>query len=322
MRRVFLAMLVSGVAARLVLRVLYLRQRSASSGKVPQIAGLSAAAGFFAGAAVFFGADVAAPPLRGILAGSLIIAVGSAIDDRRELSVAGKLLWQCAAIAAAVAGGVSLHIGALPVWANLFGTILWLLALTNAFNHLDVADGVLGSITLIAAAGLLLVAWTGQQYTAVVLALLAIAAVAVLLKDNLPPAKAYFGNTGSHFLGFLLASVAVVISYAPSERPVALLSPLLILGFPLFDTLYLVWIRAVQGRAPHRKSDDHLVLRFLRGGYPIRRALAWMASLAALFVAAGVFVAVVPPPAAYAAVAVAVCSSVIVAWRMSRVRIR
>jgi UDP-N-acetylmuramyl pentapeptide phosphotransferase/UDP-N-acetylglucosamine-1-phosphate transferase len=96
------------------------------------------------------------------------------------------------------------------------------------------------------------------------------------------------GNSGSHFLGFSLAAIALGISYAPMERKIALFSPLLILGFAIFDTAFLILMRVRKARSIFKKSNDHLALRFLCLGYSKNRALLFMLSLALFFSLSGV----------------------------------
>ena len=98
------------------------------------------------------------------------------------------------------------------------------------------------------------------------------------------------GNTGSHFLGFVLAAIALSISYAPLDRKVALATPLLILGFPIFDTVFLIWIRMKNKRSIFKKSKDHLALRFLALDYSKRRALLAMSALCLFFSLCGILV--------------------------------
>ena len=96
------------------------------------------------------------------------------------------------------------------------------------------------------------------------------------------------GNSGSHFLGFILAALALVISYAPLEREIALLSPLLILGLPIFDTGFLIWARLIKKRLPFKKSNDHPALKFLALGYSQKKALLVMLSLCLFFSLCGI----------------------------------
>lgn len=96
------------------------------------------------------------------------------------------------------------------------------------------------------------------------------------------------GNSGSHFLGFLIAGIALAISYAPLHRKIALLSPVVILGLPIFDTAFLILARLLKRKMPFNKSDDHLALRFIAGGYSKKKTLLAMLVLCFLFCLFGV----------------------------------
>lgn len=96
------------------------------------------------------------------------------------------------------------------------------------------------------------------------------------------------GNAGSHFLGFALAAIALAISYAPLEKKTALLSPLLILGLPIFDTAFLILMRTRKGRSVFKKSNDHLSLRILSLGYSKRKSLLFMLIFGLFFTLSGV----------------------------------
>ena len=130
--------------------------------------------------------------------------------------------------------------------------------------HLDVMDGLAGMAAVICLASFVFLAIVKGDIFLFVLAITLLGGLCVFLKYNLPEAKIYLGNTGSHFIGFILAAMAMVVHYAPMERKVALMSPLLILGLPIFDTAFVIFIRLAQGRSPFKKSNDHIATRLLK----------------------------------------------------------
>jgi UDP-GlcNAc:undecaprenyl-phosphate GlcNAc-1-phosphate transferase len=212
------------------------------------------------------------------------------IDDWRELSVSSKLLSQLFGITVLVIFGIRTRIVYLGVIPNLIVTYLWVLALTNAFNHLDVMDACAGISALSAIAGFFLISVFNADPRTMILTSLLFASTLSFLFFNLPPARLYMGNAGSHFLGFVTASIALMISYAPLERKVALLSPILVMGFPLYDTFFLILARMIKKKIPFKKSNDHLVLRFLAMGYSKERTFFFILLLNLVFVASGVIV--------------------------------
>jgi UDP-GlcNAc:undecaprenyl-phosphate GlcNAc-1-phosphate transferase len=164
------------------------------------------------------------------------------------------------------------------------------LGITNAFNHLDVMDGVAGVTAAIVSLAFFLIAALNGDITTTVLSLTLVGGILSFLIYNLPPARIYMGNSGSHFLGFLLSAIAMAISYASLERGVALLSPLLILGFPIFDTTFLILIRIRKRKMPFAKSKDHFALRLQVLGYSTKQALLIMSALGFFFTLCGVIV--------------------------------
>ena len=230
----------------------------------------------------------------GVLAASAIMLVFGLMDDLKEMPIVSKFLVQITATVLLIIFGIRTHIVSIGNLANIVITFIWVLAITNGFNHLDIMDGLAGGIAIISSLGFLVISLINQDIAAVLLSLVLAGALFSFLIYNLPPARIYLGNSGSHFLGFILASIAIIISYAPLERKIALLSPILILGFPIFDTAFLVVMRVRKNILPFKKSDDHLSLRLLRNGYPKNKTLILMLFLSVLFVLSGITLSRVP----------------------------
>lgn len=233
-------------------------------------------------------------PLNEVFVSSVIMFLLGMLDDLREMSIKNKFLVQIAATALLISFGVRTHIVSIGNPANILITFIWVLAITNAFNHLDIMDGLAAGVAIISSLGFFIISAINHDAKSAVMSLILIGALFSFLIYNLPPAKVYLGNAGSHFLGFLLASIALIISYAPLERKVALLSPILILGFPVFDTAFVILMRLKKNRNPFKKSDDHLALRILKNGYSQNKTLFLMLSLCVLFVLSGILLSKVP----------------------------
>ena len=205
--------------------------------------------------------------------------------------------------------------------ANLGLTIIWVLGITNAFNHLDVMDGVAVGVAVIAAGGLSIICFLSADSNMLLLFLPLIGAALGFLIFNLPPAKVYLGNAGSHFLGFILASSALALSYAPLERRVALLSPVAVLGFPVFDTVFVVWMRILKRRSAFRKSADHLALRFLKMGHSKSKALFYMLLLALFFSLSGVLLSRLANFPGFILISTVVMAGLLVGVKMAKVAV-
>ncbi len=158
----------------------------------------------------------------------------------------------------------------LPEALDFAATAVWYVALMNAFNLIDGLDGLAAGIALIASAGVALTLVFRQAPGDVLLLLGFAGACAGFLRYNFYPARVFLGDTGSHFIGFTFAALALSTN---SKGPAlaALGAPLLAAGVPLFDTLLAVWRRSVrrwkdgaETAAVGRADADHLHHRLLR----------------------------------------------------------
>ena len=224
----------------------------------------------------------------GIIISSFIMLILGIIDDLRELSIPAKFFVQIIAASLLVISGVRTHIVYIGDAANIIITFIWVIGITNAFNLLDIMDGLAAGIAVIVIFSLSAIAFLNGDNNTLALALALLGGLFAFLRYNLPPAKVYLGNSGSHFLGFFISAVALVVSYASLENKIALMSPLLILGFPIFDTAFLILMRLLKRRLPFKKSNDHMALRFLALGYSKRKVLLIMMGLGLFFSACGV----------------------------------
>jgi UDP-GlcNAc:undecaprenyl-phosphate GlcNAc-1-phosphate transferase len=250
----------------------------------PLIGGIAIAFSFIAVSmvAVFFSINISVE-VFGIAAASFILLLFGIVDDWKELSVRAKLSAQFIATAVLIVFGVKTHIIYIGAPANIAITLFWVIAVTNAFNHLDVIDGLAAGCAIVVSLAFFGVSVLNNDLRGAILSLSLASAVSGFLRYNLPPARVYMGNSGSHFLGFILAAIALTISYAPMERKVALLSPALILGFPILDTALLIMVRTIKKSLPFRKSNDHLALKLLALGYSKKKALSAMLGLCLFF---------------------------------------
>jgi len=325
--------LVSGLAVCL-LKKYALKYNLLISQGVPAVGGIALGAAFYlvCGTALIYLKSLSLP-VAGILIASLAMLAVGIVDDKRELSVPIKFLTQLFCVLVLILFGVKMQIAGLGSIVNLGLTIIWVLGITNAFNHLDVMDGVAAGVAVIVTGGLgvicfLNAAWAiGSPTTAfwpadlnMLLLLLPLMGAALgFLIFNLPPAKVYLGNAGSHFLGFILASSALALSYAPLERRIALLSPVLVLGFPVFDTAFVIWMRILKRRSAFRKSADHLALRFLKRGHSKPKALFYMLLLTLFFSLSGILLSRLANLPGFILISAVVMAGLLVGVRMAKV---
>jgi len=202
------------------------------------------------------------PVLGILLAGSIILILGL-IDDLGQLGPGTKLGGQMVAVAVLIKSGIYIKLTFVPPVVAIGLSVLWLLAVTNAFNLIDVMDGLSAGTACIASLVLLVVAeFDGGVTSATVLAALAGACLG-FVRYNFPPARIYMGDAGSMFIGLLLGALSMDIAYT-KHNVVGALAPALVLGLPLFDMLFVMYVRHRRGLPVMLGSPDHFALRLRR----------------------------------------------------------
>ena len=204
----------------------------------------------------------------GIILGGTIVVMLGLIDDFGVLTPWTKLTGQLLAVFVLIKSGIRIEIAAFPEWLDLLLTIFWMVGLINAFNLLDIMDGLSSGIGAVSASGLLVVALLqGDQTIAFMLAAL-IGSLLGFLRYNWHPARIYMGDTGAMFIGLILGAAAMIGKY-PSDHPFSLLTPVFILGIPIFDTLFVMYIRYRRGLPIFWGSPDHIVIRLRHWGLSV-----------------------------------------------------
>ena len=224
-----------------------------------------------------------------VLSGSLVVALGL-IDDYKNLPAKIKLLGQIGAAAVLVLlFDVRIDFVTDPFgdyiyleWFAIPATMFWLVGLTNTVNLIDGLDGLAAGVSAIASFTILLVALE-QHFTLVAVVTAALAGAALgFLKYNFNPARIFMGDTGSMFLGFMLAGISVTGAFK-SVAAIALIVPILALGLPILDTTFAI-VRRVRGGVPIFKPDKgHLHHRLLNVGFTQCQAVLLMYVISALF---------------------------------------
>ena len=204
----------------------------------------------------------------GIILGGTIVVMLGLIDDFGVLTPWTKLVGQLLAVFVLIKSGIRIEIAAFPEWLDLALTVLWMVGLINAFNLLDIMDGLSAGVGAVSASGLLVVALLqGDQGVAFMLAAL-IGSLLGFLRYNWHPARIYMGDTGAMFIGLLLGAMAMIAQY-PSDHPLSLLTPVFILGIPIFDTFFVMYIRYQRGLPIFWGSPDHIAIRLRHWGMSV-----------------------------------------------------
>lgn len=213
------------------------------------------------------------PGMTGFFVGSLLIVISGIWDDMKGLKPVYKILFQLAAAAVVIAGGVKVTfvtslVSEGPFALGIFSlpiTLLWIIGMTNAINLVDGLDGLAAGISGIAAVSIGLISWIEGLASVGILALLLGASTLAFLKYNFNPARIFMGDTGALFLGFAL-SVLSIMGLTKMATTVSLFLPVVILGVPIMDTLFAI-IRRKANKQPIFVADkDHLHHRLLALG--------------------------------------------------------
>lgn len=223
-----------------------------------------------------------------LLSASLIVALGL-VDDYKNLPAKLKLLGQILAAVIFVIGfDVKIDVITNPFgdyiyldWIAVPATIFWLVGLTNTVNLIDGLDGLAAGVSAIAAITILLVALK-QNFFLVSILTAALAGGAIgFLFYNSHPAKIFMGDSGSMFLGFMLAGISVIGAFK-STATIALIVPILALGLPILDTTFAIVRRYRGGRPIFQPDKGHLHHRLLSLGFTHRQAVLLMYVISAM----------------------------------------
>ena len=207
-----------------------------------------------------------------LLIGCSIMFVVGMIDDLKGMRVRYKLLGELIAAAVICSLGIRIHgITAEGLFSIDFGlatqwalTMFWVVGVTNAVNIIDGLDGLAAGISAIACGVIAILAIHAGQSIMAILMLALLGAIVGFLFFNFNPAKIFMGDCGSLFLGFALASSSVLCT-TKSHTIVGMALPILVLGIPIFDTLFSMLRRFLERRsvfAPDRAHFHHRLLDY------------------------------------------------------------
>ncbi len=215
--------------------------------------------------------------VMGIVLGATIIMIMGLVDDIKNLSPYVKLAVQF--LVALLIIKVNMNIKFMDNnILNMILTVLWVIGITNAMNIIDIMDGLAGGVAAVAALAFFGVAFMAGRVNDMIPAIALFGSLIAFLFYNRTPARIYMGDAGSLFLGFMMAALALNESYSVNNH-IAVLSPLLILGVPIFDTFLVMFIRIRKGIIPLYGSDDHLAQRLVMIGLKKGQAVLFLIAL-------------------------------------------
>ena len=256
---------------------------------IPRMGGLAIFFGFMLSVLVFLPLT---EQLRGMLLGASLIVVLGILDDIYALSAKLKFVVQIVAALIAVSQGNVITVLSNP---NIFSddpfwdlgilsvpvTVLWIVGITNAVNLIDGLDGLACGVSTISSMTMLVIALVvAEADVAIIMAALAGACIG-FLPYNLNPAKIFMGDTGSTFLGFVLAVVSVqgLFKYAAI---ISFAVPFLMLALPIFDTCFAIIRRVSKGQSPMSPDRSHIHHRLIDMGFSQKQAVAVLYVISAI----------------------------------------
>ncbi len=232
--------------------------------------------------------------LRIYVPACLIFCLGI-YDDLRGASPYLKFAVQAVAAGMLFAGGLRVldlpvlfgrHV--LPWFAGLPLTILWVAAITNAFNLIDGLDGLAAGSGLFSTLVFFVVALVNHSWLGALMSVALAGAIVGFLRFNFNPATIFLGDSGSLFIGFVLSALALAgAQKAPTLVAVAI--PVVSFGLPILETLLSVFRRLISGRPVFTADREHIHYRLLRLGFSHRQVVLVLYAVSALFALLSLF---------------------------------
>lgn len=201
-------------------------------------------------------------------------------DDIKHITPPAKLLGQILAASVVVFMGFTTAFFTPRLYGNIVAqipnillTFIWLVGITNAINLIDNMDGLAGGISLITAIILSYLFWKVENTTLLVISLAMAGSLLGFLVFNFPPASIFMGDSGSLFIGFTLAVLAIARQPQASNVFAILGVPTIIFMMPILDTTLVTITRIIRGQSPSQGGRDHTSHRLVAFGLSERQAL-------------------------------------------------
>lgn len=260
---------------------------------MPLLGGLAVALGCVVGLSLAFlicDVEGLSNALPGFAAGSTILIGVGVWDDRFDLRPLYKFGFQLLAAGLAIEAGfrfdlfsnfVTRETIVVPAWLLWPVSLLWIVGVTNAMNLIDGLDGLSSGVGAIIAGTLTVLCWQGEQWVGAVVGFVLFGALVGYLPFNFPPARIFLGDTGSLFIGYALALLAL-----EGYRKTALFTfmvPLMALAIPLLDTALSILRRLRSGRGVFSADRLHMHHRLLHREGSHRSAVLMLYFLTACF---------------------------------------
>lgn len=246
---------------------------------MPYLGGIAIYLSFLLALAFSFTPEFNKEVLGLLLSGTIVLLLGF-IDDLGFLKTWVKFAGQLIAVLVLVKSGIFIKLVFLPTYVSIPLTFLWLVGMINAFNIIDVMDGLAAGVAFFASVAFFTVALLNGRIMIAIVAITLAGSLLGFLRYNFNPAKIYMGDAGSMFLGLMIGALAMIGSYT-EKNFLGFFAPLVILGIPIFDTLQVMFARWRKGIPVVRGSPDHYALRLRAAGLSVQ-GVVWLSYGAAV----------------------------------------
>lgn len=227
-----------------------------------------------------------------ILIGATLILISGIKDDIKGTTPKEKLVYQMLAAGIAIWGGINIDYVTNPFgqgppgfelgWLTIPITIFWIVGITNTLNLIDGLDGLAGGVAFISSFSFMLVAIKMDLGFIGILAALVAGGCLGFLPYNFNPAKIFMGDTGSLFLGYMLAVISIE-GALKSVATIAMIIPIIILGVPIFDTTFAIFRRVSKGQSIMAADKSHLHHRLLEKGFSQKQTVLILYGISGVF---------------------------------------
>ncbi|MBQ3943435.1 MAG: undecaprenyl/decaprenyl-phosphate alpha-N-acetylglucosaminyl 1-phosphate transferase [Elusimicrobia bacterium] len=216
--------------------------------------------------------------LRSVIIGSFLLLLLGLCDDIKKGGLGFKFKFLIQIIACVIVVVLfDIRINFIENYTlSVLLSIFWIIGLSNAFNLIDIMDGLSCGTAAISAFFFFIIALPSEMIYVNFCAIALCAACLGFIPFNLSKSKKIFmGDTGSLSIGFILATIAMGTSYT-KINPIAVFAPLLILAVPIYETTFVSIIRILKGKNPFLGSKDHFPLRLEKMGYSRKQILMFV----------------------------------------------
>lgn len=237
--------------------------------------------------------------ITAILAGAALLATIGLLDDYFNLGIRTRLVAMAGAAGILLLGDIHISLFNTP-WLDYPLTIFWVVAVTNAVNFLDNMDGLAAGLSAIAAGFFLLIGLSQGLPLVSALAAALLGSAVGFLTYNYNPASTFMGDMGALTLGFMLATLGIVLEFNTTPPGITWIVPVFVLALPVFDINLVVFTRLLEGRSPGEAGKDHTSHRLLSLGLNQRWTLFVLYAGCAIYGGLGLLVGAVSATTAWA----------------------